>query len=68
MAYEDEWRYWLKAERLKLFEPWPPAGGRKRAANDEEIELQIRLAAFDPLTQVAAREIRASLWPGGTGR
>jgi SAM-dependent methyltransferase len=67
VAYEDEdeWRYWLKEERLKLPEPWPSPGRRKRAANGEEIELQIRLAAFDPLIQVATREIRALLWRDG---
>jgi len=67
VAYEDEdeWRYWLKEERPKLPEPWPSTGRRKRAANGEEIELRIRLAAFDPLTQVATREIRASLRRGG---
>lgn len=51
----DEWRYWVKEERERLPEPWPENGRRKRAANGDEIELRSRLAAFDPLEQVATR-------------
>jgi len=58
----DEWRYWVKEERQKLPEPWPSTGRRKQAENGEEIELRSRLAAFDPLEQVATRQIRALLW------
>ncbi len=61
----DEWRYWVKEERQKLPEPWPSRGTRKRASNGDEIELQGRLAAFDPLDQLATRDIRASLWRDG---
>jgi SAM-dependent methyltransferase len=60
----DEWRYWVKEERQKLPEPWPSTGTRKRAENGDEIELRSRLANFDPLDQVATREIRAFLWRG----
>ena len=62
---EDEWRYWVKEGRKNLPEPWPSTGTRKRAENGEEIELQGRLAAFDPLEQVATREVRAFLWRDG---
>jgi len=61
----DEWRYWVKEDRKSLPEPWPSTGTRKRAENGEEIELRGRLAAFDPLDQVATREIRAFLWRDG---
>lgn len=61
----DRWPYWLKEERQRLPEPWPAEGMHKRAANGEEIELKTRLAALDPLEQVATREIRALLWRDG---
>ena len=61
----DEWHYWVKEELQKLPEPWPSSGRRKKAPNGEEIELRSRLAAFDPLDQVATRQIRAILWRDG---
>jgi SAM-dependent methyltransferase len=61
----DEWRYWLKEERSKLPEPWPASGPRERAENGDEIELIGRLAAFDPLDQIATRQMRALLWRDG---
>ena len=61
----DEWRYWVKEERQNLPEPWPSTGTRKQAENGDEIELRGRLASFDPLDQVATREIRAFLWRDG---
>jgi SAM-dependent methyltransferase len=61
----DEWRYWVKEERRKLPEPWPGHSTRKRAENGDEIELRQRLAALDPLEQVATREMRAILWRDG---
>ena len=67
LPYKDpnEWRYWVKEEMRKLPEPWPSTGSRKVAANGDEIELRIRLAAFDPLDQVVTRDIRAILWRDG---
>jgi len=67
LPYEDtdRWRYWIREERRELPEPWPAEGMRKRAANGEEIELFTRLAALDPIEQVATREIRARLWRDG---
>ncbi len=67
LPYKDaeEWRYWVKEERQGLPEPWPASGTRKRAANGEEIELRSRLASFDPLDQLATRQIRAYLWRDG---
>ena len=61
----DEWRYWPNEERGELPEPWPEEGLRKRAADGDEIELLIRLAALDPLEQVATREVRARLLRDG---
>ena len=62
----DEWRYWVKEERQKLPEPWPSTGRRRQAEDGEEIELRSRLAALDPLDQVATREIRAIQWRDGS--
>jgi len=64
LPYKDavEWRYWVKEARQRLPEPWPDAGSRKRAADGDEYELRSRLAAFDPLEQVATRQIRALQW------
>jgi len=63
--YADEWCYWVKEEGEKLPEPWPSSGQRKITQSGEEIELRIRLAALDPLDQVATRQMQAILWRGG---
>ena len=55
----------MRDDRQELPEPWPAEGTRKRAANGEEIELLTRLAALDPIEQMATREIRARLWRDG---
>jgi hypothetical protein len=55
----------VKEERQRLPEPWPESGSRKRAADGDEVELRSRLAAFDPLEQVATRQIRALQWRDG---
>ncbi|HET7009231.1 MAG TPA: class I SAM-dependent methyltransferase, partial [Anaerolineales bacterium] len=68
MAYKDEeeWRLWLKEERVKPREPWPEGRSRRRrAANGDEIELRGRVASVDPLDQVLTRQIRAILWRNG---
>ena len=64
-AESDRWMYWVPEGRRGLPEPWPESGGRKRAANGEEIALRARTIAFDPLEQVATREIEATLWRDG---
>jgi SAM-dependent methyltransferase len=61
----DEWLYWTKEERKKLPEPWSITGTRRRTADGDELELQGRLVALDPLDQMATREIRAILWRDG---
>ena len=61
----DEWRFWLNEERRNLPEAWPSSGRRKAAANGEEIELRIRIAALDPLDQIITRQIQAMLWRDG---
>jgi SAM-dependent methyltransferase len=61
----ERWPYWLPDGRRALPEPWPDTGGRKKAANGEEIALRSRTIAFDPLAQVATREIEATLWRDG---
>lgn len=67
LPYKEKakWGYWLKEERQKLPEPWPTEGVRKRAQDGDELELRYRLAAFDPLEQLATRQIRALLWRDG---
>ncbi len=67
LAYKAEsaWRFWLPDDRRELPLPWPDSGERKLAANGDEIELRGRLAAFDPLEQVATRELQAFLWRDG---
>jgi SAM-dependent methyltransferase len=61
----DRWMYWVPEGRRDLPEPWGKTSGRKRAANGEEIELRTRTIAFDPLEQMATREIEATLWRDG---
>jgi len=67
LPYEDaeEWRYWLPEERGKLPLPWPEPGGRRRAANGDEIEHHFRLVALDPLEQRQTMQVRCSLWRAG---
>jgi SAM-dependent methyltransferase len=68
LPFEDaeRWPYWLPDGRRGLPEPWPPeAMARKRAANGEEISLRSRTIGFDPLEQLATREIEATLWRDG---
>ncbi|HYK99138.1 MAG TPA: hypothetical protein VEU77_12175 [Candidatus Acidoferrales bacterium] len=68
LPYEDveRWPYWLPEGRRGLPEPWPRAAmARKRAANGEEISLRSRTIAFDPIEQMATREIEATLWRDG---
>lgn len=62
---EQVWRSWTAAGQQELPAPWPEAGSRKVTADGDEIELVGRVSEFDPLDQVATREIRARLWRGG---
>jgi SAM-dependent methyltransferase len=64
----EDWRYWLPAERATLPLPWPEPGpgDRRRAANGDELELNIRLVDLDPLAQRRTMEVRCSLWREGT--
>jgi len=67
LPYEavDQWPYWLPEKRKVLPEAWPVAGGRKRAANGDDIELAGRLVDLDPLEQLLTLQMRASLWREG---
>jgi len=67
LPYEDaeDWQCWLPENRQKLPEPWPASGHRKRAANGDELELRRRVAAMDPLDQVATQQISVELWRDG---
>ena len=44
---------------------WDDDGERKRTADGDEIELESRLAALDPIAQRHTLEMRARLWRGG---
>lgn len=61
----NEWRFWTAEGQQELPLPWPEEGNRKTAAGGDEIELRGRLAALDPLEQLATRELRAYLWRDG---
>jgi SAM-dependent methyltransferase len=64
-ANARHWPYWLREERARLPEDWPPPGERDRAANGDELALRARLVSLDPLDQSKTMEIRASLWRDG---
>jgi SAM-dependent methyltransferase len=61
----ERWSYWLPEKRQRLPEAWPEAGGRKRAADGDEIELRARLVDLDPIEQRQTLEMRAALWREG---
>lgn len=57
-ANPRRWPQWMKEERRRLPEPWPPSGARKQAADGAEYELRTRGLAADPLDQSFSLEIR----------
>ena len=59
------WRRWLKDERRRLPEPWPPPGERRLASDGCEYALRSRALAFDPLDQSTTLAIRAEQWREG---
>jgi len=59
---ESSWARWLPGHRADLPTPWREAGGRRRAADGDEIELIRRLAELDPVAQRHTLEVRARLW------
>jgi SAM-dependent methyltransferase len=60
---EEQWQLWLPGRRETVLpRPWPEEGGRKRAADGDEIELISRTVALDPLAQRLTYEMRARLW------
>jgi SAM-dependent methyltransferase len=63
------WQYWLKEKRAELPRPRragvPEPGHRRRASDGSELGLQSRLVDFDPLAQLATRELRAFRWRDG---
>lgn len=60
-----EWRSWFPERPGKLPTPWPERGERKRAADGSELEIKMRVLAFDPLEQTLRRELRVELWRDG---
>jgi SAM-dependent methyltransferase len=61
----ERWPYWLPAQRQGLPEAWPESGGRKRAADGDEIGLRARVIDLDPMEQRLTLEMRAELWREG---
>jgi SAM-dependent methyltransferase len=61
----EGWAKWLPGGRAGIPRAWPAEGDRRKTADGDEIELIMRLGAFDPLEQRSVLEIRARLWHGG---
>lgn len=59
------WQYWLKGNRVKLPEAWPPPGERRRAADGMDYTLAVRIAGLDPLEQLLTLEMHAERWRDG---
>jgi SAM-dependent methyltransferase len=58
------WGRWLPGHRAGVPREWDDDGERKRTADGDEIELESRLAALDPIAQRHTLEMRARLWRG----
>ncbi len=58
---ESEWLRWLP-QRHGGAEPWPEAGDRRRATDDDELELVFRERSWDPLLQRSILEVRIRRW------
>jgi SAM-dependent methyltransferase len=52
------WANWIEAPLLPA--DWPGPGDRRRAADGSELELRMRMTAFDPLDQTMTLEMRAA--------
>src|SRR5215207_2542618 len=67
LPYDDleRWLLWLPEERKRLPEQWAEEGGRKQAANGDEIRLRARVIDLDPIEQRQTLEMRAQLWRDG---
>jgi SAM-dependent methyltransferase len=67
LPYDDlkRWLLWLPEERKRLPEQWAEEGGRKQAANGDEIGLRARVIDLDPIEQRQTLEMRAQLWRDG---
>ena len=59
------WPYWLKEQRAELPRPRREPRERRLASDGSELALQSRLLEFDPLAQLATRELRAFRWRDG---
>lgn len=57
------WADWVKAPDLPR--PWPSRRDRRRAADGSELELAIRVRAFDPLEQTTTLEMQVSRFADG---
>jgi SAM-dependent methyltransferase len=61
-AVPTRWRQWLKEERHRLPEPFPPPGARDLAADGTEYRLRARALELDPLRQLLTFEMHAEQW------
>jgi len=58
------WAHWLSGGRAGIPRGWRDDGDRKRLADGDELELEGRLIALDPIAQRHTLEMRARLWRG----
>ena len=68
LPYDDDegWTEWLPGHRPAYPRPWPESGNRRTAADGDDLELLVRVEAFDPLEQQVELGMRARLWRGGS--
>lgn len=57
------WSDWVEPPELPR--PWPSRRDRRTAADGSELELGVRLAAFDPLEQTMTLEMQVRHYAGG---
>jgi SAM-dependent methyltransferase len=58
----EAWARWLPGHRDGVPRAWSDDGERKRTADGDEIELETRLLALDPIAQRHTLQMRARLW------
>src|SRR5467141_111346 len=62
---ERKWARWLPGHRADIPREWSNDGERRTTRSGDEIELESRLADFNPLEQTELAEMRARLWHEG---
>ncbi len=62
---ERKWARWLPGHRADIPRAWSNEGEKRTTRSGDEIELESRLADFNPLEQTELAEMRARLWHEG---